>query len=167
MALLTVVSAPASWSCRGAGAVQRFQSDRVQRPASRVPIWETTLSSSPTATPVDVLLGHGFDSSSPLVRSNFVRPQSTHDAYLEMLYEFGMVGLGAFVLMHLLLLCERCASGSRRLRDGRADHLPAGGRPQVNAPDGFMYWIALGFVIASGYLVERASPPPARPEDTP
>jgi O-antigen ligase len=165
VALLTVVSAGFLLP-GGQELFTRFHSDRVASAGSRVPIWEVTLSAVTKGSPVEVLLGHGFDSSRPLVRSNFVVLTSTHNAYLEMLYEFGLVGLGAFVLMHLLLLWRalRIRGPDGYVMVALTTFLLAADLT-VNAPDGFMYWTALGFVIASGYVAERASPP-ARPVET-
>lgn len=157
VALLTVVSAGFVLP-GGQELFTRFHSDRVASAGSRVPIWEVTLSAVTKGSSGEVLLGHGFDSSRPLVRRNFVVLTSTHNAYLEMLYEFGVVGLTAFVLIHLLLLWRalRVRGPDGYVMVALTTFLLAADLT-VNAPDGFMYWTALGFVIASGYVTERSS----------
>ncbi len=135
----------------GAGLVTRFESEQVQTGGGRFPIWETTLASYSGGGPRDLLLGHGFDSSETLVQRRFATLTSTHEAYLQMLYEFGFVGLALFLALHLALLVRGWTLRNRYglMMVGVVCFL-LGADLSLNVPDSYLYWTALGLVMALG-----------------
>ena len=143
----------------------RFNGPQVATLNARTPIWATTIDSYASSSVPQMLLGHGFDSSRVLVRQATADLSSTHEAFLEMLFEFGLFGLTAFVLMHLLLLWQ-----ALRIRGPDGYVMQAlivfllVSDLSVNAPDGFMYWTAVGYVLASSFIADRAQRPAAIPE---
>lgn len=86
----------------GQNLVQRFTSadEQLQTAGSRIPIWTVTVQNVRAGDVDELLFGHGFDASEDVLRSRFVGVASTHSAYLQVLYEFGIVGL--IVLVTLL-----------------------------------------------------------------
>ena len=167
VALLAVVVGAALVLPGGQELVQRFQGERVQTASGRIPIWETTVSSYTDSNVLNVLLGHGFNSSKSLVERHFVLLSSTHEAYLEMLYEFGIIGLALFLAMHAVLVVRgwslRNAHGM--LLFGLVWFL-LGADLSLDVPDGFLYWIGLGFAMALATWGGVPADPPAL-EDTP
>ncbi len=138
----------------GLGLVQRFHGPKVATANARTPIWRATIESYATSSVPEMLLGHGFDGSRILVRRQFGSLNSTHEAFLEFLYNFGLVGLAAFVLMHLLLLWDglRIRGPDGYVIFALIVYLLVADL-SLNAPDGFMYWTALGFALATRFIV--------------
>jgi len=133
----------------GQGLVERFTSERVESGGSRIPIWGTTLRSYSESSPQHLLLGHGMDASKRVVQNASGSLTSTHNAYLQWLYEFGFVGLTLFLALHAVVFQR-----GRSLREpwgamavGVMTFLLAACLT-VNATDGFLYWVALAFVIS-------------------
>lgn len=144
----------------GSGLAERFTSERVETGGSRIPIWVVTWDAYRDGDLVELTLGHGFDASKDEVRRAFGTVTSTHNAYLQMLFEFGALGLAAFTALHLLPLLrarDLVAPWSTAVA-GIAAFL-MGASASVNATDGFLYWAAMGFVLAAcAWAPER---PPA------
>lgn len=134
----------------GRGLVDRFEAERVESGGSRLPIWEATWEAYTEGTASELLLGRGFDASKGLVRRGFGTVTSTHNAYLQMLYEFGALGLLLFVALPLMALMRSfvLAQPWGDLASGLSVFL-LGAALSVNASDGFLYWAALGLVLAT------------------
>lgn len=149
--LLAAVGTGAFFLPGGQGLVARFQGERVQSGGSRIPIWESTVTSYTYGNAGTLLLGHGFDSSKSLVRRRFVTLTSTHNAYVQMLYEFGILGLALFGSLHLYLIVRgwRMKNRNGLILYGVTWFL-VGSNMSLNAPDGFLYWTALAFAMALG-----------------
>jgi hypothetical protein len=157
LAALTVLVGTGLLLPGGQGLLSRFQGPKLATANDRTPIWRATVESYASSSVPQMLLGHGFDSSRVLVRKQFGSLSSTHEAYLEFLYDYGVLGLAAFVLMHLLLLWD-----GLRIRGPDGYVIVAMivfllvADLSVNAPDGFLYWTALGYVLASRMVAVRA-----------
>ena len=144
----------------------RFQSSDVTNANDRVPLWRATVQSITTSSVPAILMGHGFESSMSLIRSVRAVLSSTHNAYLQMLYEFGLVGFAGFLWMHLLLLASfwRRRSPSALYGAGLTVFLLMADLT-VTAPDGFLYWVALGHLIAMSVAVDRVEGEPVAIDD--
>lgn len=132
----------------GSGLFERFSSESVETGGNRLPAWEATLASYETGNFRQLLLGHGFDSSEQVVenRTGFT---AVHNAYLQVLYEFGLLGLILFMALHVRLMLTTWRMESRIGTAGFAIvWLLLGANLSIDAPDGFMYWTAIGFVAA-------------------
>jgi O-antigen ligase len=134
----------------GAGLAERFAGERIETGGSRLPIWSVTLQAYREGDPMQLLLGHGFDASKREVQNAFGTVTSTHNAYLQVLYEFGLFGLAAFLALHLAPLARagRMTAPWAVATVGTVVFL-LGTSASVNAADGFLYWAALGFVLAA------------------
>lgn len=153
LALLVVAAASvygATFLPGGDGLIERFSEDTVTSGNDRVPIWIGTLRSFAEGDLHDVLLGRGFGTSWFAVQRVFGGLTSTHNAYLQLLYEFGMVGLGLFLALHALLVVRsfRVAESYGAPMFGLLAFL-LGSNLTITATDGFMYWTALGWVMAA------------------
>lgn len=145
----------------GRGLVERFEGERVESGGSRLPIWEATWEAYTDGTASELLFGRGFDASKKLVRRGFGTVTSTHNAYLQTLYEFGSLGLLLFVALPLMALIRSSvlAEPWGDLATGLSVFLLAASL-SVNAADGFLYWAALGLVLATcTWAPERPAPP--------
>lgn len=151
VAVLAVVAAGAFALPGGQGLVERFTGERVESGGSRFPIWEVTYASYGESDLGGLLLGHGFNSSKTLVARSFADLTSTHNAFLQMLYEFGLVGVALFVALHVVLLIRAAALRNRYglLMVGLVWFL-MGAALSLNISDDFAYWTALGFAMALG-----------------
>jgi len=135
----------------------RFHASDVTTANDRLPLWQATVASISASGAPEILLGHGFESSQALVRSVRAGLTSTHDAYLEILYEFGLVGLAACLSIHLALL-------ARFWRDDSPSALYGAGIViflmmadlTLTAPDRFLYWVAIGHLLALSVNRDKA-----------
>lgn len=140
----------------GQGLLERFEGERIETGGSRLPIWEATLESYAAGDVTELLLGHGYDSSEDVVRQRFGTISSTHNAFVQILYEFGLLGLALFVYLHVHLIVRSwfVRSPYGLLMFGLAWFL-IGANFSTNASDGFMYWVVLALVMAMGTWGER------------
>jgi len=133
----------------GSSLVQRFSGERVESGGSRLPLWEATWSAYTTSDAGALLVGHGFDSSKALIRQVSYNLTSTHNAYFQILYEFGLAGLAVFLALHaaIMLVSWQIPSPSGWESFALVWFL-LGSALTINVPDGFMYWTALAFTLA-------------------
>lgn len=138
----------------GTGLMQRFTSETTASGGGRLEIWSVLGQSMSKSSPQQLLLGHGFDSSSVLVSRNFGTLDSTHNAYLLVLYDMGLVGLGLFVALLLIPLVR--ALHGRGAWSAVALALAAYlivTSLFMTTPNNFLFWTALGTLLAvSGRL---------------
>lgn len=146
----------------GEGIVQRFTGERVESGGSRTPIWRAVYDAYRDGNAVDLLLGNGFDSSQAVVSRGFGNLTSTHNAYLEVLYEFGLVGTALFLALHLApIIVAWRVRGALGLVMYALVFFLLGANITSTAPDGFLYWTALAFALAIGTW--GMAVPPTRP----
>lgn len=148
--LLVVALSGASFLLPGGSSlVQRFSGERVESGGSRLPLWEATWSAYTESDATQLLIGHGFDSSKALIRQVSYNLTSTHNAYFQVLYEFGLAGLAVFLALHaaIMFVSWRIPSPSGWEAFALVWFL-LGSALTINVPDGFMYWTALGFTLA-------------------
>jgi len=146
----------------------RFNASDVTTANDRIPLWHATLTAFESANVRQIFLGQGFESSMQLIRRVSAILTSTHNAYLEIGYEFGLLGLMAFLGIHLSLL-------SRFWRDDSPTALYGAGTVifllmadlTLTAPDRFLYWVAIGYLLALSVnrdKVEAGEAPPPEGE---
>jgi O-antigen ligase len=133
----------------GQGLIDRFEGERVESAGSRTPIWEATIRDFSEGGTVELWLGHGFDASKAVVQRALGTVSSTHNAYLQVIHEFGILGLAAFLALHAWVLVRawRTPGTAGWSAVGLVAFL-LGVNLTLNAPDGFMYWTALGLAVA-------------------
>ena len=147
----------------GQGIVERMSEGGVETGNERLPIWEATLDAFAAGNIRELILGHGFDSSRAVVQQRFGSLTSTHNTYLQILYEFGIIGLALFSFMHIDLLARsRHVRGAHGLiMIGLLTFLLTTNLA-MSASDGFMYWTTVG-VIAAIATWAPVAPTHARP----
>ncbi|MFN2323699.1 MAG: O-antigen ligase family protein [Trueperaceae bacterium] len=148
----------------GDGLLERFTEDTVTSGNDRIPIWIGALRYYAAGDLWQLLFGHGFASSWFAVQRVFGSLTSTHNAFLQLLVEFGIVGLGSFLALHAVL-AWRSFQVEERLGSSMFGLLAflLGTNLTLNATDGFMYWTALGLVMAMATWAPPAEPAPTAP----
>ena len=141
----------------GQGLLQRFEGERIETGGSRLPIWEATLEAYADGGVRELALGNGWASSRDLVQREIGTVSSTHNAWVQMLYEFGLLGLAAFAWLHAHLLIRSVSVPDPygAIMAGITWFL-IGANFSTNSPDGFMYWTALALALAIGSWAGRA-----------
>ena len=135
----------------GESLLERFALEDTDTGNERLPIWEETVEAFTQGNAYALVLGQGFGTSREVVQRGFGALTSTHNAFLQILYEFGVIGIALFIGLHMFLLVR-----AFRLRDGYGLVMFGllwyliGANLTLNAPDGFMYWTALGVTMALG-----------------
>lgn len=135
----------------GDSLIERFSLEDTETGNDRLPIWGETVDAFTEGDAYALLAGQGFGSSRVVVQRTFGGLTSTHNAFLQILYEFGIVGFALFVALHVFLILR-----AYRLGDGRGLVMFGlmwyliGANLTLNAPDGFIYWTALGVAMALG-----------------
>lgn len=133
----------------GLGIVERFEDPNIATGGGRTLIWAAVGEELAASSAGELLLGHGFETSRALVERRFAPLGSTHNGYLQILYDLGVVGLAAFLVLHAHVLL-------RSLRDGTSDWATLAGvtvflltaNLVMSAPEGYLYWATLGMLLA-------------------
>ncbi|MFO7543922.1 MAG: O-antigen ligase family protein, partial [Trueperaceae bacterium] len=135
----------------GAGFFARFDEPNTLTGGGRVEIWAAIGEQLTQASAKELLIGHGFESSQRVVQRRFATLTSAHNAYLQVLFDYGLLGLALFLTLHGHALARSWAIRGRdgALMLGLVTFL-LGTNLFMTTPDGFMYWTALGFVLAIG-----------------
>ncbi len=148
---LLAISAAGMLLPGGEGLMQRFTGERVESGGSRTPIWRAVYDAYRDGDVKELLLGNGFDSSQAVVSRGFGTLTSTHNAYLEVLYEFGLVGIGLFLALHVAaIVVSWRVRGALGLVMYSLVFFLLGANVTSTAPDGFLYWTALALALAIG-----------------
>lgn len=133
----------------GTGVLQRFDDPRTATAGGRTLIWSVVGSEIVASGPVQLLFGHGFGASSELVEDHFTQLVATHNAYLQVGYDLGVVGLLVFLALHLRvwLRAWRTPGQAGALVMATTTFLLATNLG-INAPDNFLYWAIMGWFLA-------------------
>lgn len=139
----------------------RFDDADLATANERLPLWEATLREYAASPLPQLLLGHGFDTSKVVALDVSGYTTSTHNAYLQILYEFGLIGLALFLALHGLVISSAWRDNSylALYTLGTVTFLLFANL-SVNAPDGFLYWVVLGHLLAIGVWQHRDHPAP-------
>lgn len=148
--------------------LNRFDEANLSTANERLPLWEAAVTSIVEAGPLRILAGQGFGSARDVILA--VRPSTSavHNAYLQVALEFGLLGLAAFLWLHLGLLVRFWRSRSRPgLYAIGALSFMLMANLSLDTPDGFLYWVVLGHLLALASLhqtfraPQAAGPPPS------
>ena len=148
---LTLTQLPGS-----GGLVERFaETGDIVSAGGRVQLWGIALDVIRNSEPTELLLGHGFTASRVLVGAETLSGQerSTHNSYLQMLIDFGVVGLGLFLALHAvaLRLLWRYRDALSLYALGCVVFLLLSVLT-LNMADNFLYWLFLGYALAVAYF---------------
>lgn len=133
----------------GGGLLQRFEGESVSSAGDRTPIWAVTIDALEDGNLAELAVGNGFNSSQKVVKDATAVHTSTHNAYLAMGYDYGLLGLLAFLAIHVLVLLRAARSDGpyATLAIGTV-WLLLGANLTTTTPDDFTYWLALGYALA-------------------
>ena len=133
----------------GTALIERFGSEAVESGNNRYPLWAETWESFTGGEVTTFLLGNGYDSNKDVLRREFGWTTSTHNAYLQILYEFGLIGLVLFLGLHAALLARAwLLPGPWGLVVVGLTVFLLGANLTTDTSNSFMYWTALGFELA-------------------
>lgn len=140
----------------GQGILQRFEDPSTETGGGRVLIWDTVIEATKVSDAAELLFGHGMTSSAKLIRDQFTYLTSTHSSYLLMLYDYGVIGVALFLLLHALVvlrvLRRRDTFGSQVLLL-LVFQMSIG--LFITASDNYLYWIALGAMLGATSIGAR------------
>ena len=144
-------------SLPGSSAVfERFSGSDISSLNDRLPLWQAGFYTLSTSTPLELFFGNGFDSSRVVVSSIFGHLDSIHNAYLQFIIDYGILGLSFFLILHLYAIYQ-CWKHDDELSLHALGTIIALFFVDLTGtmPDDFSYWVALGFALAVASL--RAS----------
>lgn len=138
----------------GQNVVERFEGERVESAGSRTPIWAAAWNGYADGDVRQLLVGQGFNSSRVHVQRHLGTVTSTHNAYLQVLFEFGIVGLLLFLGLHVWVAIGAWRAGLQGLPSFALLALLMGSNLSLNTPDGFMFWTAIGLAASASVWPE-------------
>lgn len=150
--------------------IVRFQGANVSTANDRLPLWTASLHDIEHSSAVRILFGRGFASSMDMIRRVNPMLTSTHNVYIQMLYDFGVLGLTFFLAMHLALLGRFWRRRSTvTLFAGSVVVFMLMADLTITASDQFLYWVALGHLLALATALDlgRGEGPAEVPADAP
>ncbi|MFA5552759.1 MAG: O-antigen ligase family protein, partial [Trueperaceae bacterium] len=147
----------------GTGLFERFEGESVDSAGDRIPIWLAVVEDAKDGSLRELAFGHGFRASRPIVRSATGVLESTHNAYLALLYEYGTFGLSVFLALHGAIAAMALSRPNRysSMAFGIVCFLLVANVSSTDHED-FMYWLALGFAVACvtfGWQAAGRTPP--------
>jgi hypothetical protein len=133
----------------GQTLVDRFTSpeEELDTAGSRIPIWNATIENLTSGGIRELLIGHGFNSSQAVVERTFPGQPSTHNTYLQVMYEFGAASLLLFVALLAYLMWRAWQMPSRNglIMIGLLTVLVIENF-SGNTAESYPYWIAMGYI---------------------
>lgn len=146
--------------------IVRFQGANVSTANDRLPLWTASLHDIENSGVVQILFGRGFASSMSMIRRVNPMLTSTHNVYIQMLYDFGVVGLTCFLAIHLSLMgrfWRRRSTVALFAFSVVVFMLMAD--LTITASDQFLYWVAVGHLLALATALDlgRGEPPAGVP----
>lgn len=142
----------------------RFHSANVATANQRIPLWKATIQAIEHSNVYQLLAGHGFGSSMGLIRRVSTLLTSTHNAYVQMAYDFGLFGLVSFLAIHFSMLRRFWSSRSTTtLYAGSVVTFMLMSDLTGTMPNRFLYWIAVGYLLAIATFLDRGGDPDAVP----
>ncbi|MGL4609386.1 MAG: O-antigen ligase family protein [Trueperaceae bacterium] len=151
---ITIANLPGSGNL-----IERFNQGDVSSANGRVPLWNAAIREIENAPAPQLLFGHGYNYSLLVTNRVVGFLYSVHNTYLQMAIDFGLLGVGFFIFLHLIVI--------RLLwRHGDALSIYAIGtvvflliiNMTLQAADGFLYWISLGVTLAIATWRDLADP---------
>lgn len=137
----------------GNSLIARFFESSVGTLNLRTIMWQATLAEIRSSTLLELFFGHGFGSSALVVSRALSEFTSTHNAYLQMALEFGIIGLMSFLALHIIPLA-RIWKRNDQLAIYSVGVVTCLLVLNITAttPDSFLYWLVLGQVYAVARL---------------
>jgi len=150
LAALAVLLSVAILLPGGRGVLERFDDPGTATFGGRTLIWSVVLSELANSGPRELVMGHGFGAARKLVQGHFTWLGATHNAYLQVLFDVGIVGLTVFLALHVMVFLRAWTSRGRDATHiaGTVVFLLATNLG-INTPDSFLYWTTLGWLLGA------------------
>lgn len=148
--ILAIVGASVIASLPGSNNLaERFSQGDVATANGRVPLWTAAIREIQVSPAPQLIFGHGFNYTLVVTSRVVGFLYSVHNAYLQMTLDFGLVGVGLFVLLHLMVIWMlwRSSDALSLFGIGTVVFLLFANLTLQTA-DGFLYWVALGTALA-------------------
>jgi O-Antigen ligase len=128
---------------------QRFSQGDVASANGRVPLWAAAIREIQVSPAPQLIFGHGFNYTLIVTSRVTGFLFSVHNAFLQMILDFGLLGVGLFVLLHLMVIWMlwRYSDPLSLYAIGTVVFLLFADLT-LQAADGFLYWVALGTSLA-------------------
>jgi putative inorganic carbon (hco3(-)) transporter len=128
---------------------QRFTQGDVATANGRVPLWTAAISEINTSPALQLLFGHGYNYTLLVTNRVVGFLYSVHNTYLQMALDFGLLGVGLFLLLHatVIRLLWRFNDSLSLYGIGTVVFLLFSNLT-LQAADGFLYWVVLGTALA-------------------
>jgi O-antigen ligase len=142
--------------------VDRFNQGDVTSANGRLPLWQAGIQEILSFSPFQLLFGHGMNYSLQVTSRVVGKLYSMHNTYIQMMLEFGLLGLSLFVSLHIAVL--RILWSDKRPLSLYATsmiifllfaHL------SVTIADDFLSWVVLGTMLSIASLNQRRIPSPS------
>ena len=141
---LVLLSLPGSSS-----VFERFSGSDLSSFNDRLPLWQSGFYVLANSSALELFLGNGFEASSVVANATISTLTSIHNAYLQLLLDYGIIGLGLFLSLHFFVLfqCWRYDDETSLHALGTIVALLFFDLTGT-VPDDFFYWVVLGFCMA-------------------
>jgi O-Antigen ligase len=128
---------------------ERFTQADVASANGRTPLWSAAVREIQSASPAQLLFGHGINHSLVVTSRVVGFFYSVHNTYLQITLEFGLIGLGLFLTLHFMVLrfLWRFNDALSLYGMGAVMFLLFSNLTNV-AADAFFYWVTLGAMLA-------------------
>jgi O-antigen ligase len=141
--------------------VDRFSQGDVTSANGRLPLWQAAIQEITVSSPVELLFGHGMNYSHIVTSRVVGKLYSMHNTYLQMMLEFGLVGLSLFVGLHISVL--RILWNDKRQLSLYASSMVIFllfAHLSVTIADDFLSWIVLGTSLAIAHKKQLSNENP-------
>lgn len=164
--LMAIVAAVLLLTLPGSDALlERLSESNLSTANDRLPLWTAAVDAYMGSNLLEALFGQGFEASKPIVSAVASSLTSTHNAYLQMLVELGLFGLVAFVLIHVTLIRRFLATRAFGSLYGLGAVLfMMVSCLSLNIPDSFVYWVAIGYLMALALHAPTSNGTTPRPD---
>ncbi len=133
----------------GQGLLDRFEDVNVATGGGRTLIWSVLGSEIQAAGVAELVVGHGFGASREFIGRQFTGVSSPHNAYLQVFFDLGAIGLGLFLVLHGFVVARAWRmTGSDGARILALVVFLLAVNLFITAQDGFLYWTAFGLALA-------------------
>ncbi len=129
--------------------VDRFNQGDVTSANGRLPLWQAGIQEIMSSSPLELLFGHGMNYSLTVTSRVVGKLYSMHNTYLQMLLEFGLVGISLFVGLHISVLRILWSDNQQlSLYAGSMIIFLLFAHLSVTIADNFLSWVVLGTTLA-------------------
>jgi O-antigen ligase len=132
--------------------VDRFNQGDVTSANGRLPLWQAGIQEVMSSSPLELLFGHGMNYSLIVTSRVVGKLYSMHNTYIQMLLEYGLVGLGLFIGLHMFVL--RILWTDKRPLALYATSMVMFllfAHLSITIADDFLSWVVLGATLAIAY----------------